>query len=80
MTFLGFPGSDFYSDDYFPLIPWIFMYLCGYFLSPAVVEACRKRPGKRVEPLTFMGRRSLVVYMLHQPIVYGLLMLVYGKR
>ncbi|MBR5508827.1 MAG: DUF1624 domain-containing protein, partial [Lachnospiraceae bacterium] len=32
MTFLGFPEPGFFSGDYFSFFPWIFLYLCGYFL------------------------------------------------
>lgn len=69
---LGFPPADFFSTDYFSLLPWFFLFLTGYFLF-------RLRPGDRGEgralPLvTAMGRRSLLVYMLHQPVIYVLLM------
>ena len=32
MTCLGLPDPEFFSGDYFPLFPWIFLYLTGYFL------------------------------------------------
>lgn len=28
---IGFPNGDFYSADYFPIIPWIFLSFLGYF-------------------------------------------------
>ena len=31
-AFLGFPPADFYSTDYFSLLPWFFLFLTGYFL------------------------------------------------
>ena len=31
-TYLGFPQPGFFSTDYFSLIPWFFLFLCGYFL------------------------------------------------
>ena len=30
---LGFPPADFFSLDYFSLLPWGFLFLAGYFLS-----------------------------------------------
>lgn len=30
-AFFGFQPSGFTSSDYVPFIPWIFLYLCGYF-------------------------------------------------
>ena len=28
---LGFPGLGFFSSDYFPLLPWLFLYWTGWF-------------------------------------------------
>ena len=77
MTYLGFMSSDFYSADYFSLLPWIFMYICGYFLSPVVLSFGEKALGIKAEPPTFMGRHSLIIYLLHQPLVYGILYLIF---
>lgn len=32
-AFLGFPDSGFFSTDYFPLLPWLFLFWVGFFLS-----------------------------------------------
>lgn len=69
LAVLGFPGPGFHSSDYFPLVPWVFLYLCGYFLwrlagsRHQVMD--KLRPG--IRPLAFIGRHSLLVYLLHQP-------------
>lgn len=68
---LGFPPSDFFSTDYFPLLPWFFLFLTGYFLFRLRPEDSGE--GKRVPLVTAMGRRSLLIYMLHQPVIYVLL-------
>lgn len=69
MAVLGFPGPGFWSSDYFPVIPWVFLYLCGYFLWRLIGSRQRVmdrlRPG--VRPLSFIGRHSLLIYLLHQP-------------
>ena len=71
-AYLGFPPAGFRSSDYFPLLPWIFLFWTGYFLY------CL-RPGEprwdlpQIPVVTWMGRHSLVIYMLHQPVVYGVL-------
>ena len=65
----GFPSPTFWSTDYFPLLPWFFLFCAGYFLwslldkSPRAKELLR--PGLR--PLSFLGRHSLVIYLIHQP-------------
>ncbi|PNH20152.1 hypothetical protein B6K86_06070 [Lachnospiraceae bacterium] len=71
-TYLGFPMPGFYSADYFPLIPWIFLFSCGYFLSR--IWECFGRPGRRYRDskghlFCFLGRHSLLIYLLHQPII-----------
>lgn len=66
---VGFPSPSFWSTDYFPLLPWFFLFCAGYFLwslldkSPRAKELLR--PGLR--PLSFLGRHSLVIYLIHQP-------------
>ena len=68
---LGFPPADFFSTDYFSLLPWFFLFLTGWFLFRLRPEEVREI--RRVPVLTAMGRRSLLIYMLHQPVLYALL-------
>lgn len=78
-TYLGFPQAGFFSTDYFSLLPWWFLFLAGYFLFcclqkqqrlPAIFEL-------RVPLLNSLGKHSLVVYLIHQPLIYLGLMLIY---
>ena len=73
-AFLGFPPEDFSSTDYFSLLPWFFLFLTGYFVNRLWRER-RRIPmgGARVPVLSALGRYSLLVYLLHQPVIYGLL-------
>ena len=68
---LGLPPAGFFSTDYFSLLPWFFLFLTGWFLFRLRPEEAREI--RRVPVVTAMGRRSLLIYMLHQPVVYGLL-------
>lgn len=68
---LGFPPADFFSTDYFSLLPWFFLFLTGYFLFR--LRRSDAREGKQVPLVTAMGRHSLFIYMLHQPAIYALL-------
>ncbi len=69
---LGLPGPGFFSGDYFPLLPWLFLYWAGYFAWAPLKKRLRPAaPGKN--PLEWAGRHSLLIYMLHQPAAYGLL-------
>ena len=73
---LGFPYKGFSSSDYFPFLPWFFVFLFGYYLAIPLLKCNRitefmSRHGGGV--FTFIGRNTLVLYMLHQPIVFAVL-------
>lgn len=78
LTPLGLPGPGFWSSDYFPLVPWLFLYLCGYFLWRLIGHKRqimdRLKPG--VRPLAFLGRHSLLIYLIHQPILMLVFMII----
>jgi len=79
-TYLGCPESGFYSSDYLPLVPWLFLFVTGYFFY-GLVSNKEKRIQKILEksifkPFGWVGRHALVIYILHQPIVYGVLYLI----
>ena len=79
-AYLGFPQRGFFSTDYFPLIPWFFLFVAGYFLQRLLDEKGlnEKLFAKGEIPvLNWIGRHSLIVYLLHQPILYGLGMLIF---
>ena len=76
---LGFPDAGFRSSDYFPLLPWYFLFLCGWFLGVLF-----RRPGPwqrlariRVPLLSSVGRKTVWVYLLHQPVLMGVCMLLF---
>ena len=80
-TYLGMPSADFYSTDYFSLLPWFFLFVTGYYLY----HVCKKYHvlqwkilEKRIPFVDFLGKNSLLVYLLHQPILYGVLELLHG--
>lgn len=73
LYWLGFPDITFYSTDYFPVFPWIFLFFFGIFLGEFLRDRNtfewmgKRKPGK----LAFLGRHSLCIYLLHQPLLYG---------
>ncbi len=73
---VGLPNATFFSGDYFPLLPWFFLFLSGYFLWALVKDKIKPKP-QTANPLTFLGRHSLVVYLVHQPIIYGVLLILH---
>ncbi len=75
----GFPFEGFWSADYFPVLPWIFLYGCGFFLY-RLAEGCQgagRLLARRVPGLDVLGRHSLVIYLLHQPVIFGIMWLVF---
>ena len=74
-AYLGFPPPGFYSSDYFPLLPWSFLFFCGAFAgrSQTAHRFLENRSAAGPRALRFLGRHSLAVYLLHQPLLYALL-------
>lgn len=79
---LGIRFPRFASSDYFPLIPNLGYFLIGAALGRTVY---RKKTtllpwvNENIVPIRFLcfcGRKSLWIYLLHQPILTGLLALV----
>lgn len=71
----GLVAPGFYSSDYYPLLPWLFLFLFGSLLGVAVKE--KKGPQAlyqlRIPWLEAVGRRSLWIYVLHQPVIVAAL-------
>ena len=74
----GLPQPGFSSSDYFPLVPWAFLFFAGSFLGRRVFAL--RSPGwlfqSRVPPLAWVGRRTLLIYLLHQPLLFGIMQLI----
>lgn len=77
LYWLGLPDlTRFSSADYFPLLPWLFLFWCGLFAGRLRRSAPSAPPGA-LAPLCAVGRHTLWIYMLHQPVIYGVLWLVH---
>ena len=71
---LGITTAEFSSADYFPILPWLFVFLFGYYLYKFefVQRHSKLFKPKRIKPLGFLGRHALIIYVVHQPIIYAL--------
>ena len=80
---LGITTSSFYTLDYFPLIPWFGVVLIGIFLGHQLLPYLEKKHSihqnqpKPTIPITFMGKHSLLIYLVHQPILFAILFLFF---
>ena len=80
LWWLGLPDlTKFASADYFPLIPWLFLFWAGLFAARLVRPALAAPPAA-LRPLCRVGRHTLAVYRLHQPILYGALWVVFHVK
>ncbi len=75
---LGFATVKPATEDYVPVLPWLGVLLWGFIAGAWVL---RNRAAwiqgalpAAFQPLATLGRYSLSIYVLHQPILFGLLM------
>jgi uncharacterized membrane protein len=73
---LGIPPKNFVTVDYYPLIPWFGVVLIGFAAAPWLLQKMHT-----AEPMiaSWPGRHSLVMYLIHQPLIIGILWLMLGK-
>ena len=76
-------GSEGFSADYFPLIPYLGWFLVGAVLGGRLYREKRSffprhGQGRMLKPFMWLGRHALLLYILHQPAIY-LLLLLLGK-
>ena len=80
LVWLGCMPPNYNPLDYFPVIPWFGVVLLGVFVGNTLYDADGRRfflpdwgdfPPFRL--LEFLGRHSLVIYLIHQPILFAIL-------
>jgi uncharacterized membrane protein len=83
LGWLGFMTGKPYTDDYVPLFPWSGVLFCGIAAGHALVRnrfAVLARLSTPPRWLAWLGRHTLAVYMLHQPILIGILWAILRLR
>ena len=70
-------------DDYMPLFPWIGVFMVGvvigrtcYAEKKTLIPPKSDVTRKITAPFEFIGRHSLIIYIVHQPIVMGICYLI----
>lgn len=83
LVWLGLYPVFYTAADYFPVIPWFGVVLLGVFFGNLLYPAGRRvfmlpdwSAAAPVYGLRFLGRHSLPIYLLHQPVLFGILYLL----
>lgn len=79
--FILIPGLPSYTEDFVSPFPWLGVALIGLSLGEWLVKnrslssrlASWKIGGHPGKLINFAGSRSLLIYMIHQPILFGIL-------
>ncbi|MCJ2513284.1 MAG: DUF1624 domain-containing protein [Candidatus Thermoplasmatota archaeon] len=77
---LGFIPNNFWTIDYFPLFPWFGIFLIGISIGNIIYPDFKRKYEIKdlskkllVKSFCFLGRNSLLIYFLHQPIIIGII-------
>lgn len=79
LAWLGIHPAGFYSVDYEPLFPWFGLVLLGIVTGGALYPGGKRRflfadiRNPFSDGLSYLGRHSLLIYVLHQPVILALL-------
>jgi uncharacterized membrane protein len=83
---LGIQPAAFTSVDYTPILPWFGVVLIGMGIGELLYGGgvrhftAPRLPAHVAAPLTFLGRHSLVIYLVHQPVIILLLGAITGTK
>lgn len=68
---LGLRNEDFISLDYYPLLPWSSIFIVGILLNKIIYKKKKSIFSFQIKDnfISFLGRNSLLVYIVHQPII-----------
>jgi uncharacterized membrane protein len=79
LAWIGFSENTPLSNDFVPVFPWFGVFLFGMATAQAVdLEWLARRLGTLprslvVVSLSWLGRRSLAIYLVHQPVLLAVL-------
>jgi uncharacterized membrane protein len=80
LTGLGFKFLGFYMSDWYPLFPWVGVALIGVWLGKTLYPDGKRSYGlgdasgnPLVRGLSWLGQHSLIIYLVHQPVIIGTL-------
>ena len=74
LAFLGLRTTPPRTNDYVPLLPWLAPFLMGLAAARALPASATGRgrdPGAFGRAVRVLGRHSLLIYLIHQPLLFG---------
>ncbi|MEM0214364.1 MAG: heparan-alpha-glucosaminide N-acetyltransferase [Archaeoglobaceae archaeon] len=75
LVWLGIMPYGFRTLDYYPMIPWFGVFLLGMFFGSYYR---RESSNYWSNPINFLGRHSLAIYLIQHPVIVFLLQVYYG--
>ncbi|SEF40271.1 Uncharacterized membrane protein [Caloramator fervidus] len=79
-TFLFLPFGLYYkgfsSIDYFPIFPYISIYILGIIIYKNFYEKGKTLFKIKIGFIEYISQKSLVIYLIHQPILLGIIYLI----
>ncbi len=63
------------TEDYAPLFPWLGLFFIGTSINLVLFKE-RLIRGCQLKPLSIMGQHSLIIYLLHQPLLFLIFTLI----
>lgn len=77
LLWLGLIPENFSTFDYFPLIPWLGVLLLGAYSGKYITRRANRRFKSKLAGIFIsLGKNSLTVYLIHQPVLVFLLIIM----
>ena len=83
LLWLGLVPSGFFTIDYFPLLPWFGFVLIGLAVGNRLYPKAKRSFSfpdlsrtNIIKQLSFLGRHSLLIYVVHQPLLIAAIMIL----
>ena len=85
LSWIGFNEEPPITNDFYPMIPWITFYFFGFWLGGMINKIPIKKSsnlsisntqiGIVLKITEYVGRKSLLIYILHQPLLFSLFLI-----
>ncbi|MFH0885430.1 MAG: heparan-alpha-glucosaminide N-acetyltransferase [Candidatus Micrarchaeota archaeon] len=78
LFWFGVTRPDYTALDFYPIIPWLGVVLIGVFAGQTIYPKGRgvnaRKESRLSRTVAFAGRHSLAIYLIHQPVMMGILL------